>query len=678
MGPMQVLDANLQPWGGSALQVVRDPLLDTLVIGINRQAIYGIDPANPTGSELNAGIGMGFKVQVFLTPAGSTSLADELGPSHSQALPPPPAQVVFAFWNTYLAYTPATALRRWDGAHTGPAGGRHGLYNLLRTAQAAGVPLALLDLKNPASHSALDYAGKRALINEMLASGLLILPEFLPDPSLLMTESEKPLAIQQVAGAWGPAWPGWVYDTILEQNQTIAQDFGLSPSPFVFSPSGPVTPASGTRLTFILSQSESPAIPELQPVTASRWRDQLVLPIPQATGSVEQATVQGPSIEVRRALIGTALASGESRQDGDLLLVLGGNLPDSAWGNPQAARETFRYLASRPWIRPLNAVNLLGVRPAASASPTRSPESALAQDELLTALRQAPENALGRAAWQCWQALYMPVHPTSDDLPALRTEYVVQVWSLLAAAQWAEAPIPLAGCDSDPDHDGQAECILASEKVFALLEIESGALAFAFAHDPAGITVHQIVGPSSQFITGLSDPSFWKLEDGVFADPTVIYGAFAEPGVGYTAAQEDGVLTFTSTNSQMRKAYQLTEDGLRVEFQGLPVDAVTKLQLPLALDPWKRFASGWADRYQLTSSDEGWVWQLDPNVEVLVQSSIPAKTWTFLDSRPYFTQTEDPNQDPPTGHFLVFPLAMVNFTAQQDFFVEINLRLSGD
>jgi hypothetical protein len=63
---------------------------------------------------------------------------------------------------------------------------------------------------------------------------------------------------------------------------------------------------------------------------------------------------------------------------------------------------------------------------------------------------------------------------------------------------------------------------------------------------------------------------------------------------------------------------------------------------------------------------------------VLIRSSTPAVTWSFLDSRPFFAQTEDPNQDYPPGHYLVFPLALVEFPAQRDFYVEINLRGAGD
>ena len=69
-------------------------------------------------------------VEIFTTAAGETALADQLGPLDAWGPPPQPADALLVFWDTYPAYTPALALRRWDGAHTGPLGGRHGLVKL--------------------------------------------------------------------------------------------------------------------------------------------------------------------------------------------------------------------------------------------------------------------------------------------------------------------------------------------------------------------------------------------------------------------------------------------------------------------------------------------------------------------------------------------------------------------
>ncbi len=116
------------------------------------------------------------KLQVFLTPPGSHNIADQLDPIDLGMTPPAPARYLLAFWNTFPAYTPLTALRRWDGAHTGPLGGRHGLWNLLRTARSAASPLILLDMNYPAALSALEFAGELELIKELQAERLLNSP----------------------------------------------------------------------------------------------------------------------------------------------------------------------------------------------------------------------------------------------------------------------------------------------------------------------------------------------------------------------------------------------------------------------------------------------------------------------------------------------------------------------
>jgi hypothetical protein len=372
------------------------------------------------------------------------------------------------------------------------------------------------------------------------------------------------------------------------------------------------------------------------------------------------------------------MASSESGGRGTPLLVLGGDLPTSAWGNPQAARETLRYLAAHPWVQPLKASDLQVLTPSPAPFSATSTTQAAPDNALLAALRQAPDNNASLAAWECFQSMYAPVSPPASKLPELRAHYAGLVWELLAAAQWAARPMAQASCDVDPDGDGQAECILASENAFILAEQNSGALSLAFARYPAETDVHQLIGPSSQFITGLSEPTDWRLDSSAQADPAVIDGAFAEPDLGYTGQAEAGELIFNSTDGQRRKIYRLTPNGFRLEYQGVAAGSRIALHLPLALDPWLRFYPGWADRSRQRLSSEGWSWQVTPGLKAMVQSSTPLKAQTFLDSRPFLGQTEDPNLDYPAGHFLIFPLALVDFSGQEDFYVEVNLLPPGE
>jgi len=634
-----------------AARIVRDPQLDMLIISLSQHAL-GVTPA-------------GYNLQVFITPAGSIDLIDSLGPVRSDSLPPPPARALFAFWNSLPAYSPAQALRRWDGAHTGPLGDRHGLSNLLRAARSSGTPLVLLDLKLPTSLSALDYVGGVNLVKDMIGSGLLSLPETLPRPT-----EQLPL-------------PDWARQRALAESRQIGLDFGFPASPFLYATADQVPPIDPAQLIFAPYPS-SEATP--QPVTVGRWRDKLIVPIPQPelmADSNQQATLDGPSLDVRRALVHTALAgqSGDSPEHAPVL-VLGGDLPSTTWGSPRIARITFQYMQAHPWIQVLFAHDLLALRPSPQVPVINSTSSI--PSLILDELKASPNNNLTSTAWQAYLTLLSPLAPAPPGLENLRAAYLGQVEPLMAAARWADRPDSKATCDVDLDLDGKPECILASENFFAVFKIESGALTYLFAKTENG--PHQLVGPSSQFLTGASQPSEWDLSRGLAADPEIIPGAFAGPGGPYQVSLDSGNLTFTSHDGLI-KTYRLTPTGLRLEFRSsIPVLA----QLPLALDPWVRFSPDWFNRYQGQAIPQGWSWELSPappasgvqpaspqintrSLHVEINSSAPLSTRSFLESQAYLSIPEDPNRDYPAGHYLPFPMAVVEFSSPGDFSVEIQV-----
>ncbi len=90
------------------------------------------------------------------------------------------APLLLLFYDVFPAATPAQALRRWDGAHTGPYGERHGLRHLLEAADRYNLPLTLLHLAQPERLSALDYVGGKRLLDDLLRQNLVSLPNALP------------------------------------------------------------------------------------------------------------------------------------------------------------------------------------------------------------------------------------------------------------------------------------------------------------------------------------------------------------------------------------------------------------------------------------------------------------------------------------------------------------------
>ena len=621
-------------------RIVRIPWLDTFIISLNRTTF----PAAK----------FGFELQAFITPAGSSFPADSLGPFHSDNLPPGRAPLLLAFWNTFPAYTPAQAVRRWDGAHTGPFGERHGLHILLQAVRHSKVPVALLDLKTPTNLSALDYLGVIPKIQDLVEMGLIILPDTLPGSPTI------PL--------FPAGFPDWAPARAAADSRQAAQAFGLPPSDMLFAPHLPTSPLPGYSLVFT-------PLDTLQP---TRWRGKTLIPLP-VPGGDQHATLEGLALEMRLVLLKTALFASEQPHHVPLL-VLGGSLPDSAFGDPQAAEATLRYIAAHPWMQPLTVTDLHTLSPNSSAPlPPSSPAPRLPNylnplpPSCVTTLPPGSCKSGGAplylAAWQHTLALDSPLPPEPAQLPALRASYAGQVGLLLAAAKWAERPSPRADCLTDPDLDGQSECVLASDTFLAIFDDYGGRLLVMYTRTSDG--VHQLIAPTSQFIVGLADPSTWDLSANDGADPGGIQGAFADstpPWEHYQSTISSGSLTYTSPDRRLSKTFILSPHGLRVDYRSThPL----QIQIPIAIDPWERFGPGWSYRYSGEFTAAGWSWQLDggPRIEVRTSGDLTANP--FTESRPSLSRVEDPNFPYPRGHYLPFPIALVEIQSQEDFYVEL-------
>ena len=113
--------------------------------------------------------------------------------------------------------------------------------------------------------------------------------------------------------------------------------------------------------------------------------------------------------------------------------------------------------------------------------------------------------------------------------------------------------------------------MLASEHFYALVEIDSGVLTHAFARlqDLAqDVSIHQIIGPSTQMISGLSDASTCDLSGGIFAETAAksaaIPGAFADSNRGFQAEIEAGEVVLRSPGGEVVKRYRLTAEGFEL------------------------------------------------------------------------------------------------------------------
>ena len=675
-GGNRALGPDAQTWADLVPRIIRHQDLDAAVISLNLDAVPELARE--------------FRVMAVVTGPGETEPVDELGPVASDAPPPVQAPLLLAFWNTFPAYTPAQALRQWQGAHTGPFGGRHGLRTLIDSAEKYQTPVVLLDLKNPKSLSALDYLGQMDTIRGLAGDGLLELPDSIPISSQagggqlaflppsdalqmgarLTRESAQSAALPASQALYAPLLP-----------DAVPSRYGLVLLPPAY---GPIEAGSGE----VADQAMKSAL------FRQEGRNYLPLPDP---GESLQADADGLGLAARLTLVEAAFAPDSWSQGGAGMVVLGGDLFSSSWGDPQMGEAAFRYISAHPWIRVLTLGELrehaprqaIGLEagdfpPAPPALDDPVPNTAAGQPQLsgltvsemqesfLDRLAASPEK-LQSVGWDSYFTLLAPSPPEDERLPALRQGYLGQLGALLAVGAWEADPADISDCSSDPDLDGAPECILASDDLFLLFEDEGARLTHAFARVDGELV--QWIGPFSQFINGLSDPSEWQPELGPAGDPGDVPGAFSDAGdrwSPYTSVASPGRLAFVSPDGLRQKNYQLTPAGLMVRYDfgsGVQVEA----QIPLALAPDSRFLPGWSERYQAAVSPGEFVWSIEGGPRILVRTSGDLSAEWFLSDEAQLVFPEDPNYDYPPGHLIPFPFALVEVTGEGEIEIEITV-----
>lgn len=681
------------------LHVTRDPFLDMLVINLKADKLV------PQPDKLLTLT----RCQVYTTPPGSTTVSDSLGPSDLMSRITTRAPVFIAFWNSFPAATPAQALRRWNGAHTGPHGDRHGLRNLLKAVEYTQVPVALLDIKSPASLSALDFIGELDYIRNLAERELVLMPDIIPIMSGIPGQPYQP--------------PGWVIEKAAVDSRQIALNFDIPGSQFLYYPGNPkdylLTGLPDLErkypFWFIASERDKNSDPSYQAgeLTIARWKsiDLASLPIrfldqnsTQAFPDEQQASANGPSLDVRKALVN--LVVDRLSQDEDSFLLLGGNLTRSTWGEPLAARNTLLYLSEHPWVWMMTSHDLLPPHNTPSQEtfheePSFAPvsyvpytpqgiplSSGLTAEQIQAALldelsRLAP-GAVTQQAWESYYSLLSPVYQMPADLAYLRSNYLGQVGYLIAAAQWTTTGIAEICseieeniCLSDVDWDGLDEIILADKSTYTILEKEGGYIPVAFtkSHDQ----VHQFIAPSSQFTVGLSDSTLWDYTKGIAGDPSLLRGAYSDTLAGtntpswevFQVQYAKNQVYFRSPNGALIKSFNLTPSGMIASYK---TDALVTVQMPVLVNPEDRYLPDWSNNFCSTVLSQAWLWGLCQGSQVIIQTSSEITGYAFSDSYLKMQQPEDPNYAYPPGHFLPFPmgLGLVNSLGEYNIQIEFH------
>ena len=67
-------------------------------------------------------------------------------------------------------------------------------------------------------------------------------------------------------------------------------------------------------------------------------------------------------------------------------------------------------------------------------------------------------------------------------------------------------------------------------------------------------------------------------------------------------------------------------------------------------------------------------WGMDGALSVGIKSTLPLTITTFLDTGNHLQQSENPDWSYPPGHFMAFPLAVVDIQAEGAFSIELSFQ----
>lgn len=606
--------------------ILHDPDLDTSVISLKMFL-------NPNAH-----------LEVVVTDPNSHTISDTADTLHDQKPVTSFAPLILAFWNVFPAQTPAQALRRWNGAHTGPLGSRHGLFWLLDAVSRYRIPITLLDLGSPKSLAALEYMNKLQTIRMLQEQGLLILPNTVEgDPK----EAE----------------------TSLQYNRHINLSLGIKPGSIVYAPCQHPPPGDSAMAFAIL--------PNTKHILANAGYR--LIPLPEKAARFSQLDENGLTQNTKRAILETAL----SRDTRDLV-VLGDSLPDSLWADAKVASLAFKYIATHPWIRVLNETDLQSF-PVVGSSTSLPPYSdLLCSPELFTPklyttwgtslhvapnqlyekirqnLHQLPKNNISNLAWETY---FMLTSPTENShLYQLKTNHLWHIGHMIAAARWADSPQPIHDCLSDLDWDGYPECVLASNHVFSSYELDGGRLMFVFVLTPDG--PFQWIGPSSQQAVGLSDPTEWQLQYGEAGDPAEIPGALAPASPPYSffyPTITKNQLILKSEDASQEKTFKINEFGLDIHMRSTQT---IQTRIPLTI------SSTYANLHigeDCLFKTENFLHPACPHLPIIKISDVTSRMQTFLESYMWMQEPENPSFEYPLGHYLPFGLNVLQIQSEGEF-----------
>lgn len=612
-GDTKLLENDYKAVPGSRLIYYQDITQDYIVLSVKRNSLPFVMAVT--------------KLQVYITAANQPEYIDQMTPFLIDESPPPRAKVLFMFWNTFLSSTPAETIRSWAGAHSGPNSSRHGLKYLLDAAAETKTPLILVDFINPENLSALDYINVLPGINKFVNLGIL---EF-------ATNLCKRVNID------------------FEQQKDVYE---------------------GKQLEFVLLKNNCDVLNRKYLFNSVIDYAQCTTKNELSLQSIHLITSLKEYSEMVKILLHSAIV------DPNYTIAIGGDFNNSLLGEPSFSILFFSYIKHHPWIQVISLSNTTEFPPLASlTSPPASEEgsgetitnfgpqyftSSTTTDifsSIFSALEESPINQISILGRQMFSSL---TQSSSINLLRLKANYIGQLKNIVTASFWAENGKPINSCGLDLDYDNQNECILANENVFMIIEPEGAYIPFVFSRDDKGI--HQLIGPTWEFIVGLSDPSEWDYSDGILSDPSQIPGGVYDMAkvVTYNVLEEENVIVLSTENLAVRKSFELSGNVIHIEYSNDTPGPMASL-IPLVVDPWIRYSSDWGDKYFLFDMPLGFRWGLTDGVSLELLSDKKITLCAFNATHQALYLPEDPNYDYSCGHYLPYPMALAEIDSTNGY-----------
>jgi hypothetical protein len=601
------------------------------------------------------------KFQGIIFSPGGDQIEDKSDPFTSDTPSPKRVKVLFAFWNTFSSTTPAQSLRSWAGAHAGPISSRHGLKYLIDTADQTDTIVFLLDLLNPQNISGLDYLNALPRIRKLADKGIL------------------GLSGMNINAKWG--------DSKIIQSTSLNNFVDNHPSVYsdwlTNNDSSNLDEKSRYDLFILLNKFNNVYSSDFKVGCndyAQSINDNQSCDLLPANRKFDPSNIN-LSLECKKLFISYAY------DKSPYPIVMGGDFSKSLLGDPTTSAQVFAYISAHPWIQVVSIQDLATSGNWLSAVTLSNQEGQIAdkvttqetdatnisgfsnvQSEIFSALIAAPHNQLTDLAWQVYDSI---IEPASPKLLSLRKNYLGQIGEILAAAEWVKTPTTLQSCSLDLDYDGTDECILSNDRIFAIIEPNGGYIPFVFTLDNQG--VHQIIGPTWEFIIGLSDPISWDIGLGVRADSQQILGAFQDPFDNwnlYSIGIDNELMNLYNKKMTMRKSVTIDPNGLHIAIQNDTPNSIN-LSIPLAIDPWRRFTAHWGDSYIGAEESSGYKWGVKSGIMAGVYSTNQVTGFGFNAKRKALLLPEEPNFDYSPGHYLPFPMALVEIANSENVSVDI-------